>query len=286
MNYTERAVIFDCEQEALAGILALPEAPSSTGVLIIVGGPQYRVGSHRQFVLLARALAAAGYPVLRFDYRGMGDSTGTPRDFTDVTDDISAAITSIQGQLPSVERVVLWGLCDGASAALLYWNETKDSRVIGLCLLNPWVRSDASLARAHVKHYYVQRLMEKQFWAKLFSGKVAIAALAGLLRNVRLMLNESGSPASALNQPFQQRMSRAWRDFGGNILLLLSGNDFTAKEFLEYAGMDAAWADLLGCPNVVRHDLPDADHTFSDTASRARVEAATLEWLRTLRATR
>ena len=81
-------------------------------------------------------------------------------------------------------------------------------------------------------------------------------------------------------------MSRAWRDFGGNILLLLSGNDFTAKEFLEYAGMDAAWADLLGCPNVARHDLPDADHTFSDTASRARVEAATLEWLRTLRATR
>ena len=286
MNYTEQAIIFDCGQETLAGIAAVPEAPASTGVVIIVGGPQYRAGSHRQFVLLARALAAAGYPVLRFDYRGMGDSTGTPRDFTDVTDDISAAITSIQGQLPSVKHVVLWGLCDGASAALLYWNETKDSRVSGLCLLNPWVRSEASLARAHVKHYYVQRLMQKQFWAKLLSGKVAIAALASLLRNIRLMVTGSGSPASALHQPFQQCMSRAWRDFGGNILLLLSGDDYTAKEFLEYASMDAAWAGLLGRANVVRRDLPGADHTVSDTASRTRVEAATVEWLGTLGATR
>lgn len=279
MNYTEQAIIFDCGQETLAGITAVPEAPASTGVVIIVGGPQYRAGSHRQFVLLARSLAIAGYPVLRFDYRGMGDSTGTPRDFTDVTDDISAAITSIQEQLPSVKHVVLWGLCDGASAALLYWNDTRDSRVSGLCLLNPWVRSEASLARAHVKHYYVQRLMQKQFWAKLLSGKVAIAALAGLLRNVRLMVTGSGSPARALHQPFQQRMAQAWDHFGGNILLLLSGDDYTAKEFLEYASMDAAWAGLLGCPNVVRHDLPDADHTFSDTAARTRVEATTLEWL-------
>ena len=286
MNYTEQAVIFSCVQETLAGILALPGAPASTGILIIVGGPQYRVGSHRQFVMLARAMAAAGYPVLRFDYRGMGDSTGTPRDFTDVTDDISAAITSIQGQLPSVKHIVLWGLCDGASAALLYWNETRDSRVSGLCLLNPWVRSEASLARAHVKHYYIQRLLERQFWAKLLSGKVASAALAGLLRKVRLMVTGSGSPASALNQPFQHRMCRAWRDFDGNILLLLSGDDYTAKEFLEYASMDAAWAGLLGRANVVRHDLPGADHTFSDLASRTRVEDATLEWLRTLRATR
>lgn len=51
------------------------------GLLMVVGGPQYRVGSHRQFVLLARDLAAAGIPVFPFDYRGMGDSTGQARDF-------------------------------------------------------------------------------------------------------------------------------------------------------------------------------------------------------------
>ena len=39
-------------------------------MVIVVGGPQYRAGSHRQFTLLARHIAAAGYPVLRFDARG------------------------------------------------------------------------------------------------------------------------------------------------------------------------------------------------------------------------
>ena len=34
---------------------------------------------------------------------------------------------------------------------------TRDPRVAGLALLNPWVRSDAGLARARVKHYYRQR---------------------------------------------------------------------------------------------------------------------------------
>jgi len=60
-------------------------------VLIIVGGPQYRVGSHRQFVLLARHLAAQGIPVMRFDVRGMGDSKGKPRNFGQLDDDLRAA---------------------------------------------------------------------------------------------------------------------------------------------------------------------------------------------------
>ena len=72
MNYTEETTVFACAGDTLMGILAKPETPADTGVIVIVGGPQYRVGSHRQFVLLSRALAAAGYAVLRFDYRGMG----------------------------------------------------------------------------------------------------------------------------------------------------------------------------------------------------------------------
>jgi hypothetical protein len=45
-------------------------------VVIIVVGPQYRAGLHRQFVSLARTLSTAGFLVLRYDYRGMGDSDG------------------------------------------------------------------------------------------------------------------------------------------------------------------------------------------------------------------
>ena len=81
----EDAVVFQCEGASLVGILHVPERePARIGVLVIVGGPQYRVGSHRQFVLMARSLAQSGYAVLRFDYRGMGDSDGEMRTFESV----------------------------------------------------------------------------------------------------------------------------------------------------------------------------------------------------------
>jgi alpha-beta hydrolase superfamily lysophospholipase len=82
----------------------------------------------------------------RFDVRGMGDSEGAARSFESIERDIGAAVDCLQRRMPGTERVVLWGLCDGASAALLYWHTTQDVRVSGLSLLNPWVRSEASLA--------------------------------------------------------------------------------------------------------------------------------------------
>jgi len=281
MSYSERTLAFTCADESLLGILSLPktEPVANMGVVVIVGGPQYRAGSHRQFVLLARALAGAGYPVLRFDYRGMGDSTGEQRDFLQVTPDIASAIDALQQEVPSVTQVALWGLCDAASAALLYCHDTNDARVRGLCLLNPWVRSEATLARAHVKHYYADRLRQKEFWLKLFSGKVAITAARSLWRNLILALRGSGPGQTSAEQPFQKRMAGAWQKSNVGILLLLSGQDYTAKEFLEFAAMDTSWTGLLERQMVTRQDLPDADHTFSEEATRAQVEKLTMKWL-------
>ena len=76
-NGTEEVPLsFACQDCRLYGVLHRPRSRGRSGVLIVVGGPQYRVGSHRQFVLLARFLAGRSIPVLRFDYRGMGDSEG------------------------------------------------------------------------------------------------------------------------------------------------------------------------------------------------------------------
>ena len=184
MSFTEQAFVFPCAGETLLGIVTMPECPRATGVLLVVGGPQYRVGSHRQFLLLSRALAEAGYTTMRFDYRGMGDSTGEMRDFEAVNNDIAAAIDAFQATCPQVERIVLWGLCDAASASLLYWDATRDARVCGMVLLNPWVRSEATLAKTHIKHYYGQRLMQAEFWRKLLTGNLGIgSALRGFVTN-------------------------------------------------------------------------------------------------------
>jgi len=274
----EEATQFTCNGDTLFGILALPSEAARTGVVIIVGGPQYRVGSHRQFVLLARALAAAGYAVLRFDYRGMGDSGGAQRNFESVSDDIAVAVNQLQTRVPSVQNIVLWGLCDAASAALLYCQTQPDARISGLCLLNPWVRSEASLAKTQVKHYYTQRLRQKEFWFKLLSGKVGLQALQGLWHKLRL---SSGPRTDAATETllFQKRMALAWQGFKGNILLILSGDDYTAKEFLEYTATDSSWQGHLARVGLTRHDIANVDHTFSNAAARQQVEQITLNWL-------
>jgi len=273
------ALTFGCEGDSLVGILSRPARPATRGVLVIVGGPQYRAGSHRQFTLLARDLAEAGHAVLRFDYRSMGDSPGDARDFMGVDADIAAAIDALLAARPTLKRVALWGLCDAASAALMYLESTRDARVAGVALLNPWARSAATLAQAHVKHYYWRRLREKEFWLKVLRGGVGAKALSGLGRNLRLA--RSASKASDARS-FQDRMAQGLRGFGGAKLLILSGEDLTAREFLEHAGRAANWTGLLEPASTTRVDLASADHTFSNSVDTRTVETAVADWLNSI----
>jgi uncharacterized protein len=282
VNCTEQAILFPCAGEGLLGILAKPDQPKSMGILIIVGGPQTRVGSHRQFLLLSRALAAAGYPVMRFDFRGMGDSTGALCDFEMVNEDIAAAMDAFQLNCPPVQRVVLWGLCDAASASLLYWDAIRDVRLNGLILLNPWVRSEATFAKTQIKHYYSQRLLQAEFWRKLLSGNLGVGrAIGGLLGRLKIVFKKNKQATSAETVPFQKKMIRGIKDFPGQVLILLSGNDYTAKEFLETVSGDPNWVSLLKQANINQATIPQADHTFSSEEWRRQVENITLQWLRT-----
>ncbi len=279
----EQVLSLACGSSTLWGVVSLPSAQAQpvSGVVIVVGGPQYRVGSHRQFVQLARRLARAGHAVLRFDVRGMGDSAGLGLpEFTALDDDITAAITGLQQRLPSVRAIGLWGLCDGASAALMYVQRHPQAPVAALCLANPWVRTAATQAQATVKHYYKDRLRQRAFWVKLLKGGVALQALRDLATNLR---QARGSGAAAAPRqgplPFQTRMALGWKQFGGPILLLLSENDYTAKEFIETAQQNEAWRGALAREQLTRVDLSGTDHTCSDRAGRLQLEEATASWL-------
>lgn len=280
MTALEHALLIPMPEGDMLGIVSMPvpgSPPQRTAVIIVVGGAQYRVGSHRQFVQLARHLAAAGHPVLRFDLPGMGDSPGELVGFEDTTPHIAAAINAVLTlQCPDVDRVALWGLCDGASASLLYVQATSDPRVAGLALLNPWVRSQASLARTQVKHYYRQRLLEPDFWRKLLAGGVGEHALRGLVQNLRTMRQRSATPS------FQERMAKGWQTFAGPILLLLSERDLTAQEFIEYLRASPAWRNWSAKDQLTQRRVPEADHTCSSPGTARIVEAHTSDWMRSL----
>ena len=279
MSYEERSFFFACGGESLLGIVAMPAEPAEVGVLVIVGGPQYRVGSHRQFVLLTRALAAAGIACMRFDQRGTGDSSGAMRSFETIDEDIRAAVDAFVTVTPQVSKVVLWGLCDAASAACCY--AASDPRVVGLVLLNPWVRTDASEASTYLRHYYGRRLLEPGFWRKVVRGEFApgrsARSLAALVR--RAAGGAGGAPTSTA-LPLPDRMASALERFRGRVLLVLSGNDLTAAEFRDAVARSAHWGKALQANPLATVELPDADHTFSTARWRSEVAEATRSWLR------
>ena len=287
-EFAEKPVLFECRGSTLQGILHRARiARRAPGVLIIVGGPQYRVGSHRQFLYLARRLATAGYPVFRFDIRGMGDSGGEQVMFEESAPDIMAALGAFRAEERDLEGVVLWGLCDAASAILMHGVADRDVR--GAVLLNPWVRSDATLAGARIANYYGNRISSPDFWKKLLSGKVDIwVSIQGFLADwrknaarrwlsrKRVERSESSGTSSA---DFRERMLAGFEHHRKPVLLILSGSDLTAGEFVELCRADQRWERQLSRDGVMIKRLEGADHTFSSADWRGTVENWTLNWL-------
>ena len=279
----EQPVAFDCAGDSLIGIVHEAAHPAARGVLVVVGGPQYRIGSQRQFLLLARRLAAAGVPTMRFDCRGMGDSDGGFPGFEAIGADIDAALDTFCGAPDGPRDVVLWGLCDGASAILL--NAHRDPRVKGVVLVNPWVRTEQGLARAYLWHYYPRRMLQPEFWKKLVGGRFdAGASFKDLAENVRraksAATGEAGAGGASVSLALAERMADGLRRFRGPVLLITSGNDLVAQEFEDAAGRSPLWRRLLADPRVARHTLKDADHTFSTASWRDQVADWTLDWIR------
>jgi exosortase A-associated hydrolase 1 len=270
----EMATVFDCCGEKLVGVLHTPSETSRTLAMIVVGGPQYRIGSHRQFVSMARELAALNVYAFRFDFRGMGDSQGDPRSFEDVDEDICAAIDHVKG-LVDVDKVVLIGLCDGATAAGMY--ASRDDRITGLVLMNPWVHSEAVSGRARVKYYYGRRLLQRSFWRKLFGGALNWSDSVSSLRRV---LSSSRATRVPPHEQFVDRFRGAMTDYQGRVAVMLSEHDITAREFELLVQTDKSWSGLSGRWSWV--DLKGADHTLSAKGGTEDATEKIAEWLKSL----
>lgn len=130
------------------------------GVLLLNSGILHRVGACRQNVRIARRLAGAGYPVLRFDYSGIGDSE-VRRDHLSFEE--SAVVETVEamnylGSVSDSREFVLLGLCSGADMA--FETAKADARVVGLGLIDPW----AYRTPRYYVHHYAPRLLRLQSW--------------------------------------------------------------------------------------------------------------------------
>jgi exosortase A-associated hydrolase 1 len=254
---------FACGSLTLAG--TLDTAPGTTGLLMVSGGNEVRSGAFGGQAMLAARIAAAGYPVFRFDRRGIGDSEGENRGYRHSAKDLSAAIDAFRGMVPQISRVVAFGNCDAASALLL----AKGAGVDALVLSNPWtIEQDAGSSAgdtrppAVVRARYREKLKNPREVIRLATGGVNLGKLA---RGMVHALRAPPQPSSLASD-----MAAGLAEFGGPVRILLATADRTAQMF------EAAWD--RDDPRI--HRCHGAGHAYVEPAHRAWLEAQLLEMLR------
>ena len=217
----------------------------------------------------------------------MGDADGEPRDFLDNGADLDAAIGLAARELAL--RVVLWGLCDGASAAAVHVAAGRgDARVAGLVMVNPWIRTEAGAARVRLRRYYLERLRNPDLFGRLLRGRLdALDSLRSFAGAVRNALSGFSGPDAERDLPTLVLDAVAACEVP--VLVAIAEADETAREF--QAAFDAWFPDAAGqarerdatagtadVPRLERRLLP-GDHTFSREEDRERLEALTADWV-------
>ncbi|MEC3979290.1 alpha/beta hydrolase [Amycolatopsis sp. H20-H5] len=135
----------------------------------------------------ARRFAAAGFAVLVFDYRGFGDSEGTPRQVLDVgrqLADWTAAVEHARG-LPGVDpaRIALWG------------SSFSGGHVVSLAARDP--RIAAVVAQVPYLGLVRRRALPRARTVKLVVKALADRALAAAGSRSPLLVPTIGDPDSA-----------------------------------------------------------------------------------------
>ena len=246
---SRRHLTFSCDGDTLAG--TLDDAPGTAGLLLVSGGNEVRAGAFSGQAQLAALLAGAGFPVFRYDRRGIGDSSGENRGFRDEGPDIAAAIAAFKAARPGLERVVGFGNCDAASALMLNAGGGCDA----LVLANPWTieQDDGALAPEAIRARYAEKLKNPKELLRLATGKISLRKLAG-------GLGRAIKPAPAPTT-LAQDMAAGLARYDGPVRLLIAERDRTGQAFV------AAWD--AGDPRLAR--CPGASHAFVEPHAR--------EWL-------
>ena len=254
-----RMIGFECQGDRLAG--TLDKADGTTGLIIVSGGNEIRSGAYGGQASMARHFAALGFPVFRYDRRGVGESEGINRGFESSADDIVAAIAAFRTEAPSIKRLVAFGNCDAATSLGLFHHALE---IDTLLLANPWSVetscADPDLptppSAAAIRARYVSRLKNPRSLLDLVTGKIDLKKLAGGL----VKAAQKDAPSS-----LAERLATALVASATPIHILISERDTTAMAFM------AAWKSPLFAEarnKVAIASFDTASHSFADAASR------------------
>ncbi len=284
--YTEEAVFWN-PAARLFGILTRPcvEGPrQQTGVVLLNVGANSHIGPNRMWVTLARQLAALGFPVLRLDTEGLGDSAHGAAPArqqlyrADAVTDVRAALSFLEART-GASQFTLVGLCSGAYTACL--TACEDPRVTGQILINAqaldWKEGDALdvLMRQSYKPTitYVSSLRDPDVWKRVLYSQVDVKGItrvvgqrlaarsrAGLRSLLSLALRRA--PAET---PAGSRLRTA-SERGVDTLFLFAAEDAGLELTLLHLGTTAR--RLTRLPGTHLTVIDNADHTFTSKSAR------------------
>ncbi len=138
----DRAVTIPAERHELEGALRLPDGTGPFAALVMCHPHPHYGGSMHNNVVFAvqKGAAAAGWAVLRFNFRGVGKSGGQYDRGEGEQDDARAALAWLAMQ-PEIDasRLVLGGYSFGATVAT---NVAASVGVTGVVLVAPPIEND------------------------------------------------------------------------------------------------------------------------------------------------
>lgn len=264
------------EQGRLIGILARPLSIDADVPAIVIPntGVEHRIGPNRLHVHLSRALATAGFPVLRLDLSGMGDSLPAPAGkAADSVSDLRAALDELT-RLGVARRFAVFGLCSGGNDA--HQLALADDRVEAAGFIDHYAYPTPRFRL----HYWAQRLLEMRRWRNFVQRKFVLEKLGGKAAFRPDQLEYFVQPdAKTFAQDLDRLVARRLP-----LLFLYTGEIVAEYNYREQ--LTDAFPRLRGYAGLQLHYLPAADHTFTRVHMRAELIRLLLEWAASIRAPR
>lgn len=279
--YREQAIAFG-PNRSLVGIITSPRNSADDNrpaVVFLNSGLIHRVGVNRLHVQLARAFAEQGFPSLRFDFSGIGDSARA-QDSVDlaesVTIDIQAALDHLRTK-GKAARFILMGLCSGAYDAFVHAVDTEE--VAGLILLDlpgPFRNWQ------HLYHHYKGRLFRWESWKHtLFAPLPAVLRARGMAKG----MGENGEAVEEIDSRpphTREKMEKDFQSFlerDGSVLMIFTGG--VESEYNHASQFQEVFPAVASDSRVNNHFFGDSDHVFGDIHHRQSLESLVSQWLST-----